>query len=98
MKYFLFFVFAILIGCAALPLFIEDLNELSEIKEEINECISQKRYWEETDELYENDIFCVIEPWNDPQFQESKEDFEKYKESMKNYSDYYNYHFGPEIS
>lgn len=99
MKYALILVLIILGGCAALPLFIEDIGKIVEIEEEIKENVSVRKYWEEETDLYENSqtLFCLIEPWKDPQFQESPMDFEKFQEFLKNYSDYYNYHFGPEI-
>lgn len=80
------FALLVLSGCSYLPLFIEDVKEVVEVEQEI------------MNEIHHNDetILCCygtcIEC--DP---EVIEFLEKHRDKMKQWEDYYWYHFGQNI-
>lgn len=70
-------------SCSSLPFIIEDVEELIEIEQIIER------------EIHHNDpkILCVLEPWMYESVEDIQESEETFQERMRNYSDYYNYHF-----
>jgi len=83
MKVISLFALVVLSACSAVPIILEEVIEGIEIEQDIMREIHHN----------EDTVLCLLEPWKYEVKEKSEDEEEKFRERMKNYSDYYHYHF-----